>query len=170
MQSVRYFTKLGLFFIPGVFLVVIHSCSNDNHDLVPYVPVNLVLDVQTDLSHLGVGDAAVIVPDENNFGIIRFLNPNYPEIRLGQEVYGNGLILYRTGNTEFSVFDKTCTFNASTDYCAVEMDATYLFPECPCCDSQFAITLDGAVNKGPAALPLKPYNAFVNNYRLYISN
>lgn len=170
MKSDCFKTKLGLFFILAAVLAIHHSCSDDNHDSVPYVPVNLVLDIQTDLAHLGVGDAAVIVPDDHGFGIIRFLNPAYPEIRLGQEVYGNGLILYRSGNNEFSVFDKTCTYKASTDYCAVEMDQTFLFPECPCCTSQFAITLDGAVNKGPAALPLQPYNAYVNNYRLYISN
>lgn len=162
--------KLGLFFIFLVIGAVNHSCQKDNHDVVPYVPVNLILDIQTDLGHLGVGETATIVPDEEGYGILRFSAPNYPVLRLGQEVYGNGLILYRRDLYEFMVFDRTCTFQASMDYCAVEMDDTGLVPECPCCQSQFMIPLEGAVKQGPAALPLKTYQTYINNYQLFISN
>ena len=166
----RFITKLGLFFILTLLIPGNYSCHNDNHDVVPYIPVNLILDIQTDLGHLGVGECATIVPDEQGFGTISFTHPSYPEIRLGQQVYGNGLILYRMAQYEFAVYDKTCTYRASTDYCALEMDETGLIPRCPCCGSEFAIPIDGAIASGPAVLPLKAYSAYINSYQLYISN
>ena len=151
--------------IPGNY-----SCRNENQDVVPYVPVNLILDIQNDLGHLGVGETATIVPDEQGFAIISFTHPDYPQIRLGQQVFGNGLILYRVAQYEFTVFDKTCTYRASDDYCAVEMDETGLIPSCPCCQSSFAIPIDGAITSGPAAIPLKQYHSLIDNYQLYLSN
>lgn len=50
-------SKLGLFFIILIIVVVNQSCSDDNQDIVPYVPVDLILDIQTDLGHLGRGDS-----------------------------------------------------------------------------------------------------------------
>jgi len=151
--------------IPGNY-----SCRNENQDVVPYVPVNLILDIQNDLAHLGVGETATIVKDEQGFGVISYTHPDYPQIRLGQQVFGNGLILYRIAQYEFAVYDKTCTYRASDDYCAVEMDDTGLIPQCPCCQSKFAIPIDGAIANGPAAVPLKAYHSFIDNYSLYLSN
>jgi len=170
MRCADQIPKLGLFFIFLLIIALNHSCNDDNQDAVPYVPVNIVLDIQADLGHLGVGETATILPDENGYGILSFSAPGYPLITLGQKVSGNGLILYREALYEFIVFDCTCTYKASTDYCAVGMDDTGLIPECPCCHSQFVIPLDGAVRKGPAALPLKEYLASVNGNQLFISN
>jgi hypothetical protein len=163
-------TKLALFFIILLFMAGNPSCHEENQEAVPYVPVDLILDIQTDLGHLGVGETALIIPDEQGYGVLSFSAPNYPVIRLGQQVYGHGLILYRAALYEFMAFDRTCTYRASTDYCAVEMDETGLVPECPCCNSQFMIPLEGAVNRGPAVMPLKTYNSYVNNNQLFISN
>jgi hypothetical protein len=170
MQNYDRISKLGLFFILFLIINLNHSCNDDNQDIVPYVPVDIVLDIQTDLGHLGVGETATILPDEDGYGILSFSAPNYPVIRLGQEVEGNGLILYRQDLYEFWVFDRTCTYKASVDYCGVEMDNTGLFPECPCCHSQFVITLEGAVKQGPAALPLKLYHAYLHGNQLFLSN
>ncbi|KPK88076.1 MAG: hypothetical protein AMS27_00560 [Bacteroides sp. SM23_62_1] len=169
MKTKQYIPKLGLFFlifiIPGV-----ESCKDNNKDYVPYVPVNLVLDLQTDLSYLGVGETAIITPNEYGFGVLHFASPKYPEITLGQEVYGNGLIVYRFDINEFVTYDITCTFNATTDYCALDMDDTWLIPKCPCCQSEFNILLEASPVSGPAALPLKAYTTFIRNNQLYIKN
>lgn len=170
MRCFELITKVGFFFIIFLLIAGNHSCRNDNQDVVPYVPVNLILDIQTDLGHLGVGETAIIVPGEEGYGILSFSAPDYPVIRLGQEVSGNGLILYREAQYEFMAFDRTCTFQASIDYCAVEMDDTGLVPGCPCCQSQFIIPLEGAVKQGPAVLPLKAYRTYINGYQLFISN
>ena len=170
MKNKTDVAKLILFFLLLSITAIYPSCKKDNQDVVPYVPVNLALELQTDLAHLGVGETATITPDNRGFGVIRFTSPDYPVITLGQEVHGHGIILYRESMYDFAAYDKTCTFCANTDYCAVEMDDTGLIPECPCCQSQFIIPMDGAVNQGPAALPLKAYPAFVRNNQLFISN
>jgi len=169
MRSIKYNSKLGLFFFIFIF-IVIESCKDNKHDYVPYVTVNLILDLQTDLSYLGVSEAATITPNNSGFGVIRFSSPKIPEINLGQEVYGNGLIIYRIDLNEFAVYDITCTFKADIDYCALEMDNTWLVPKCPCCNSEFNILLEATPISGPAALPLKPYTTFIRNNQLFIKN
>jgi len=169
MKTINDYSKLGFFFF--IFIITAtESCNDNDHDYIPYVPVNLVLDLQTDLSYLGVGETATITPNENGFGIIRFASSKLPEITLGQQVYGNGLIIYRIDLSEFTVYDITCTYRANTDYCALEMDETWLVPKCPCCNSEFNIPLDATPVSGPAALPLKSYHTFIRNNQLYIKN
>ncbi len=169
MKTINDYSKLGFFFL--IFIITAtESCNDNDHDYVPYVTVNLVLDLQTDLSYLGVSETATITPNEQGFGIIHFASSKLPEITLGQQVYGNGLIIYRIDLNEFAVYDITCTYRANTDYCALEMDETWLVPKCPCCDSEFNIPLDATPVSGPAALPLKSYNTFIRNNQLYIKN
>lgn len=164
-----FFSKLFLFLFIAAFVANV-SCKDTNKDSVPYVPVDIVLDLQADLSRLGVGESAILIPDEQNFGTLRFSSPNAPVISLGQQVLGNGLILFRMGTSEFSVYDITCTFNATVDYCALEMDNTWLVPACPCCGSEFNLLLEGSPVSGPAAVPLKQYSNFVRNNQLFITN
>lgn len=169
MKKIQYISKLGLFFL--LFTIAgTESCRDDKNDYIPYVPVNLILDLQTDLSYLGVSESATIIRNEYGFGVLHFASPKYPQITLGQEVYGNGLILYRKDLNEYVVYDITCTFKASTDYCALEMDDTWLVPKCPCCQSEFNLLLDASPISGPAALPLKQYTTFIRNNQLFIKN
>jgi hypothetical protein len=165
-------TNLSKLFLFLLIIAFVHnvSCKDINKDSVPYIPVNIVLDLQTDLSHLGVGECATLTPDAQSFGALRFSSSSLPVISLGQQVLGNGLILYRIGTAEFSAYDITCTFNAATDYCALEMDDTWLVPECPCCGSEFNILLEASPVSGPAAFPLKQYSTFVRNNQLFIRN
>ena len=97
MSKVFHITKLGLFFVILTLSIILGSCEKDNGDVVPYVYLNLSLGLSTDLAHLGVSQTATITPDNNGLGVIRFSNPQYPEIALGigQILNGNGLIIYR---------------------------------------------------------------------------
>jgi hypothetical protein len=141
-------------------------------DEVPYVYLNLSLDLSTDLAHLGVSETATIIPDKNGNGILRFSNPQYPEIILGrgQIVNGNGIIIYRGDLYEYEVFDITCTYKAQTDYCRLTRSDFEGLYECPCCDSKFLVNSDGYVFQGPAAMPLKPYASLISNNALVINN
>ena len=165
-----FISKLGFFFLI-LFFLSFSSCKNDNRDYVPYVDVDLVLDLQIDLSGLGVLEAATITPNSLGLGEIRFASPHLPAINIGQAVYGNGLILYRISQYEFAAYDITCTYRADIDYCALEMGTNWLIPKCPCCDSEFNLLLDDAPPiSGPAVLPLQKYNTFIRNNQLYIKN
>jgi hypothetical protein len=162
-------SKLFLFLLIIAFVLIV-SCKDINKDNVPYVPVDIVLDLQADLSNLGVGESAILTPDALNFGVLRFSSSKLPVISLGQQVLGNGLILYRIGTTDFAAYDITCTFNATIDYCTLEMDDTWLVPKCPCCRSEFNMLLEASPISGPASLPLKQYSTFVRNNQLFIRN
>lgn len=162
-------SKLFLFSLIISFVINV-SCKDSIMDTIPYVPVDLVLDLQADLSYVGVGETAIIKPDLQGFGILSFASPKFSPISLGQVIEGNGLILYRSGLDEFAAYDITCTFKASTDYCALEMDDTWFVPACPCCGSEFNILLEASPVSGPAAAPLKQYSTFIRNNQLYIKN
>ena len=167
-------SKLGLFFLILVIPSTQHGCVKDNGDIVPYVYLNLSLGLSTDLAHLGVAQTATLTPDNNGVGVIRFSNPQYPEIQLGfgQILNGNGLIIYRKEIYEYEVYDITCTFRAQTDYCALERHPDFegVF-ECPCCQSRFLYDGQGFLAfEGPAAMPLQRYRAYVQAGSLIIQN
>jgi len=174
MSRLFNISKLGLFF--GILIIssILAGCVKDNRDEVPYVYLNLMLGLSTDLAHLGVMETATIIPDENGFGVIRFSHPEYPEILLGlgQIINGNGLIIYRWDIYEYEVYDITCTFQAQTDYCALHRNADFegVF-DCSCCSSRFLYNSDGYYAiEGPAAMPLRRYNAFIQADALIIRN
>ena len=170
MQKNNIIPKLGFFFLILSFLLV-PSCEKDNRVYVPYVDVDLVLDLQIDLSGLGILEAATITPNSLGLGVLSFSSPHLPSINIGQAVYGNGIILYRISQYEFAAYDITCTYRADIDYCALDMGTNWLIPKCPCCDSEFNLLLEGAPPiSGPAAMPLKEYNTFIRNNQLYIKN
>jgi hypothetical protein len=164
-----FHSKLFLFSLITTFIIV-ESCSDNIRDVVPYVSIDIVLDLQADLSYVGVGETAILTPDPQGSGILTFSSSKYSPITLGQFIEGNGLIIYRLGIDEFAVYDITCTFKASTDYCALSMDETWLIPKCPCCSSEFNILLEASPVSGPAAVALKQYSSFIRNNQLYIKN
>lgn len=150
------------------------SCVKNNRDVVPYAYINLSLGISTDLAHLGGEQTATVIPDENGICVIRFSNPQYPAITLGagQEIHGNGIIIYRNSLSGFEVYDITCTFQAQTDYCRLERNPDYEgVYDCPCCQSRFLYNSDGFYPiGGPAAQPLKRYPAFTQSGDLVIRN
>jgi len=167
MNSIQ--SKLFLFsFI--ITILTAESCNDKISDSVPYIPIDIVLDLQADLAYLGVSETALLIPEPQGSVILSFSSSKYSPITLGQFLQGNGLIIYRVGTDEFKVFDFTCTYRASTDYCALEIDETWLIPKCPCCGSEFNILLDGSPVSGPAAFALKQYSNYIRNNQLYIKN
>ena len=171
MSRLFSISKLGLFFVIPAILIL-WGCERNNSDEVPYVYINLSLDLSTDLVHLGPSETATIIPDKNGNGVIRFSNPKYPEILLGQGqiINGNGIIIYRGDLYEYEVYDITCTYRAQTDYCRLNRSDFEGLYECPCCDSKFLVNSNGDVFQGPAAMPLKRYSCFINNNALIINN
>lgn len=174
MNNLFCISKLGLFFVILALSSILGSCVKDNGDVVPYVYLNLSLGLSTDLAQLGVQETVTVTPDNSGLGVIRFSNPDYPEITLGigQILNGNGLIIYRRDITKYEVYDITCTFQAQTDYCSLERNPDYegVF-DCPCCQSRFIYNSDGyyAID-GPAAQPLKRYPVFIQANSLVIRN
>ena len=172
MNRVNLNPKLGLFFVFSAFFLFL-ACNRERQDVVPYVLISLSLDLSNEMALLGVSETITIVPDQNGNAVIRFSNPQYPQITLGpsQIINGNGIVVYRAALYEYEAYDLTCTFNAQTDYCKVERSADFegLYV-CPCCDSKFLVNSGAYVFQGPAALPLKPYRTIISGNRLLINN
>ena len=173
MSKLTYTSKLGLFFVIPFILLLLGSCTKDNRDEVPYVFLNLNLGLNTDLANLGVGEEAIITL-VNGIWTLQFSSPRLPNVILGsgQVINGNGLIIYRKDLYTYEVYDITCTFRAQTDYCSLERnpDFAQVF-DCPCCESVFIYVSDSYyVQQGPAAMPLRRYNTFIQANNLIIRN
>ncbi len=163
--------KLRFFIVILQLILLLHSCEKERENIVPYVRVYVVLNIQTDLANLGVLQTAEIIPANNNqSGILEFSSEKLPDIPVSYPVYGNGLLIYRISLTDFIAYDRTCTYKAQTEYCAVDPDDTGLLPECPCCGSRYVIPNNAFPDQGPASLPLKQYNTSIRNGMLYIRN
>jgi nitrite reductase/ring-hydroxylating ferredoxin subunit len=80
----------------------------------------------------------------------------------------NGLIIHRSGQSEYKAFERTCT-HQPLDKCILEIE-DILFAVCPCCSSRFQIPSDGAVLQGPAKWPLKQYRTSIVGVNLRIYN
>ena len=84
-----------------LFCLILYSCKKDQRFDFPYVPINLYLGLLSDLGNLGQ-DQSVFWP---GYGV-------------------NGLIIYRTFEDTYFVFDRTCTFEKDHS-CAVEEDQDF---------------------------------------------
>ncbi len=135
-----------LFFLICAALIV--NC-NDIHQVMPSVPVNVILHTDTDLANLGIGNT-IVCPKAGGY---------------------LGIIIFRNGYDEYYAFERTCT-NFPNDTSAVVAEKGDVIAKCPKCGSTFIFTANGAlVSTGPARFPLKQYRTYLDpSKRLYISN
>lgn len=151
-------------------MVLTISCEDSKYEQVPYVPVDIEINLYPNLQSLGIGQTAQILPDENNNGYVKIGDDRGTIIPLTSKVFGNGIILYRYDTEVFYAYDRTCTFQPSKN-CAIVPDKSGWLPSCPCCESQFIVTYNGApTDNSKALLPLKPYFVRVSRGLLHISN
>ena len=91
---------------------------------------------------------------------------------LGGTVYINGgvrgIIVYRKNLTEYTAFERNCTFQPMSDCATVSVDESSLFLLDSCCSSTF--DFGGFPTGGPADIPLRIYNTYVNGRLLTITS
>lgn len=116
-------------------LVIIFSC-NKNQNRVPYVPIDLYLNIS--------------LPSYTNLNVI------------GGWVYvsggSKGLIAYRQTATTFMIYDRHCTYDVTAQCASADVDSTNLAISCDCDGSQYQL-FDGAVINGPATFSLQQYQS-----------
>jgi nitrite reductase/ring-hydroxylating ferredoxin subunit len=139
-------SKIKKFFIIGMLILLTTTCKKDVYQTFPYVYVDIILSIPTDLATLNVG-SAMICPQQGG---------------------NKGIIIYKPAQNEFTAYDRLCT-NYPNDTCAVVIDNSGFTATCPCCKSKFGLTFGSVVN-GPARFSLKQYQTTVENYHLYITN
>jgi len=169
MESTKII-KLMLFSI----LMLSFSCDKDEYNVVPYVPVNLILSISSDLQHVGVGDPITITPLDTNIrgSEIRYYGLNAGSRLSSMIVHGNGLIIMQHSYDEYVAYDITCTYKANEDYVACKVEENdLLYVKCPKCGSRFNLFNYGSPEPGSkAAAPLKQYNAIKSGDLLRVYN
>ena len=168
-------SKINIFLLFLLLFTAIVSCNKDKYEQVPYVPVNVKINLYSHLTFMGIGETVMVLPDDDNIGYIKFNDDSGNNVSLTSKVYGYGIILYRYDQELFLAYDRTCTFRPETNYCALEFDGSGILPTCPCCSSRFIVSYAGEATGYPtsdsqAALALKQYRTTVSNGTLTITN
>lgn len=76
---------------------------------------------------------------------------NYVEITGGI----NGIIVYRSSESEFKAYERTCSYDPECERIDIAENSFEMVHNC--CGSEFSLTMDGIVTKGPATLNLRSY-------------
>jgi len=140
------FKKHRLFFL--IFLTfLIYACKDDDN-YIPYVPVNIRIDVY---------DA--LYSDINVVGGYMYITGGY-----------KGIIIYRKSQDEFVTMERACPYKPLLDCERLDVDdSTVLFVKDEYCRSKFLI-IDGSIINGPATKPALLYKNNFDGRYLYIYN
>jgi nitrite reductase/ring-hydroxylating ferredoxin subunit len=121
------------------------SCDEINKSPVPYVSVNLIINLNI-VNELNVPGNSVY-----------FANAGYRGVIVCCEYPGS-----------YYAFDAACTNDINSD-CRVRNEG--MIGECPCCGSRFILLNNGYPGDGPATIPLKQYNvSVINSFELRVYN
>ncbi len=121
-------------------LILISSCKNETHNNLPTVFVDYTLDLN---------------------------KPEYYELNtLGNYVYitggVSGIIVYHDLDGSFKAYERACPYDFYD--CGGRVSVTDLdrgiIADTMCCGSEFSLTTDGLVLKGPATVPLREYKVY----------
>jgi len=136
----RYFLRIT--FALAIVTVVSTSCSDNFESSIPYVYVNLSINM-VNYNDLTVPGNAVL------------LSGGYAGI----------IVLYN--GVQYFAYDAACPYEASQS-CTISVEGG--IGTCSCCGSQFNLWDGGYVMSGSADEPLLQYQATASENRLYITN
>jgi len=130
---------------PLLFLLIA-SCRDSREGLVPFVPVNITINVNEPT----------------------FFNLTVPTGWVYITGGSRGIIVYRKSQTEFVAIERHSTFEPQNN-CAVSVESSNLILKDPCSDSKWLIS-DGSIVNGPASRPLLQYEVVFQDPFLYVNN
>lgn len=138
-----------IFFLLFVFLFSLDffSCKKSDNSAIPNVPV----------------DIYVYTTDPVFFNL---------QVAGGWEYISGGsrgILIYRATNSDFVAFDRHCPYQPENTCGQIEVNSTNVSAVDSCCGSQFSI-IDGSIQKGPAAMPLKQYQTTFDGTVLHVFN
>lgn len=128
-----------------------NGCKKDYISVIPYVYVNF------------------------SIPIANYIELNVPggSVYLKGVGYGGIIVVNNWGDstTPYLAYDAACTYEASSSVSVAVKDNGDAYATCPECGSQFMLMgTSGSPIKGPAAQPLKQYNATLVNGLILIHN
>ncbi|WP_421917994.1 Rieske (2Fe-2S) protein [Marinifilum sp.] len=146
--------NLLYFFIFFSLCLGIYSCSKstDEDEIIPDVYVSGTIHLE-------------YYPDLNAVGNALY----FDEIDTSTAYLGHGFLVVRTSNTEFAVYDASCTHDKDANE-HLKIDGS--FAECPICGSKFNLFTGWPFNGSVATHKLKEYKSSysVQNNTLKVSN
>jgi hypothetical protein len=91
--------------------------------------------------------------------------PSYFELNsIGNSIYVvggvSGIVIYRDGMTDFFAYDRACPYDPEIG--RLVLDSTGFRMIDTVCGSEFSLSFDGAVLKGPAEMSMRKYNTYYN--------
>jgi len=142
-NSVNFVTDLSMkqfaIYLSFSFLVLLGSCRNTNNSTMPYVPVDIYINVS--------------LPAYSNLNVIG----GWAYVTGGND----GILLYRQSFESILAYERRCTYNAFEACGFSSVDSTNVVVECACDGSRYSL-FDGSVIEGPATAPLFRYNTTFN--------
>ncbi|WP_303309932.1 hypothetical protein [Hymenobacter sp. BT730] len=105
--------------------------------------------------------------------VINLTNQEYQQLRFDRGAIEHaggvrGLIIVRQNASTYLAFERNCPYRPYDTCALVEIDSSRLFLVDKCCGSQFG--LDGQLQAGPGARPLRQYNTALSGNLLTITN
>jgi Rieske Fe-S protein len=126
---------------------ILPSCETNRGQIIPYVKVDVDLDMYAELGNMGIG-TTLILPSEGH----------------------QGIVLYREDDLLFHAYDLTCTEYPEHDAAVVEdKDFIGVF-KCPECGSRYILINGAYPDSGPAEYPLVEYRTSIQGNLLIITN
>ena len=127
-------------------LLLFHACEQNRGEIIPYVRVDINMDIYAELGTLGHLQSKIIPGGYN------------------------GIILYRESDFEFMAYDRTCTLFPDHDAAVIPDDNIDGVFVCPECGSQYLVINGAQITNGPAQYPLVEYKTAVTGNILRIFN
>lgn len=149
-----FFSKLRIFFIILIGLLIPADCTKEPLDVVPDTYVN----VTVYNTQIGISQAAVITNAMVGVPSLGYNN--------------NGIIIFRNNQDEYFAYDRTCTYHVEESI-PVDVWTNELFAICPVCSTKYQLYFSGIPTpEGPSEYPLKQYRASYNpnTFELHITN
>lgn len=137
--------KICIFIIVCSALCMSSSCSKD--DRIPYVPVNIELNL-----------------NNPEFNMLRIPN-NYEYITGGVK----GIIVYCAYQNDYRAYERNCPYKPFSENAFLKVDSTEMYLVCASCDSKFLL-YDGTVVEGPSNYSVLRYETYLEVDILYIYN
>ncbi|MEP7264176.1 MAG: hypothetical protein ABI772_06755 [Bacteroidota bacterium] len=105
-----------------------------------------------------------------NINLPTYLALQTPLNYIYYDYVGNrGLIIYRRSVSDFTILERTCTFDPSSGSAQIEVLPDNITCIDSTCGSQFNIN-DGSIMNGPASQPLQTYQYTFDGTTLHIYN
>jgi nitrite reductase/ring-hydroxylating ferredoxin subunit len=155
-------SKISLFFIVLLLLVLLYSCKKNKNDVIPNVYIDFTINLNDPefISLTSVGESVTVNRNTNNFGV------------RAAGFASNGIIIHR-GIDEFFAYDRTCPHDYALNESAIKIEidkSSSMFAVCPECKTKYGLPVNGTPVEGAGRYPLKNYKTSFDGRYLRVWN